>query len=77
MQMSLLCTLINAPGFGFHFLNKQFGVTQRLVDAMIARREDWLHRTAVERRQFFYYLFSSEGGLKFIRRMSPGQSFRY
>lgn len=66
-----------AVGAGLNYLDNRFGITDQIIDAMIAKKEDWLERTSAERRQFFYYLFSSEGGLRFIQRMTPGSGFRY
>lgn len=66
-----------AVGAGLNYLDNRFGITQQLIEAMIMKREEWLYKTEVERRQFFYYLFSSQGGLRFIQRMSPVQNFRH
>lgn len=60
-----------------NILDENFGITDKIVAALIEKRQDWLIQTAPTRRQFNYYLFSTEGGLKFIEKMIPGQRFGY
>lgn len=64
-------------GASLNMIDTHFGITDRIAEALVQRREDWLLATERSRRDFFYYLFSTEGGLRFIQRFSRQSAIRF
>lgn len=66
-----------AVGTALNILDNSFGITQRMSESLIAIRGEWsaaAQRNRVEwqraKRDLFYYMFSTEGQLEFIRRFT-------
>lgn len=65
-----------AAGFALNSLDERYGITEKLADALVRCRKDWVDAWDQNRREWErarrdlnYYFGSSRGNLEFIRRL--------
>lgn len=67
-----------AAGFALNALDERYGITEKITEALVASRKDWVIATERVSREFHYYFDTPEGNLEFIRRfMGAGGSYGY
>lgn len=67
-----------AAGFALNAIDERYGISEKIAEALVESRKDWVIATERVSRDFHYYFDTPQGNLEFIRRfMGSGGGYGY
>ena len=61
-----------AAGFALNAIDERYGISEKIAEALVESRKDWVITTERVSRDFHYYFDTPQGNLEFIRRFMGG-----